>query len=351
MRLYFFLFLFFIASCGTESEIDEGVLLEGNWDTINIEENEVSIIGSSDDALYYVSGSKFFQLTFEGINHYQNELRFEAEDATIADFVNMKNTHLILGLRYEDLDSEDPIFYESFDNGNNWQIIEINYPDKMNHFIIGYLEKAGESTEHLIAYAGRVLESIDGGHNWSILFEEGSFSSFLYTDGNHTNQIWTGGDTAINSPYLAKSADGGVNWTLLNQNIDFATDAVVKDVILHHEHSDRVLAGLSGPVEPSNVVRRSTDGGENWDTVLEQTGVHVLTRSPQNPNLIYASGRDASTKLFFAWTTDFGDTWEKQIFHEGPDFVTSNDMAIMMIDGKETLFFGTDQGLFTFTVQ
>ena len=42
--------------------------------------------------------------------------------------------------------------------------------------------------------------------------------------------------------------------------------------------------------------------------------------------------------------------WEKQIFKEGPDLVTTNDMAVMTIDGKEVIFFGTDKGLFTFVI-
>jgi photosystem II stability/assembly factor-like uncharacterized protein len=118
----------------------------------------------------------------------------------------------------------------------------------------------------------------------------------------------------------------------------------------HPDDPERVLAGLGGTIAASNKVMKSTDGGENWEKVLENTGVHTFARSLQHPDLVYASGRDPSTKLFFAYTTDFGETWEKHIFEEGPDIVTTNDMEVMIIDGKEVIFFGTDKGLISFSV-
>jgi photosystem II stability/assembly factor-like uncharacterized protein len=341
--------VFMLAGCGT-TDSGELITLKGSWNAINLQEDEVNVTGSSDNKLYYVSGNKFYQLTVEGLNFSQNELLFETEVAVIADFIIKNNGNILLGIRYDDFESEEPRLFESSDEGNNWEISSKTVPEEVNHFVIRHIEKIVDSTDSLIAYVGRIVVSNDGGSKWDVIFEEGGFSSFIYTDNFHPNQIWNGGDTEIMSPGLARSIDRGENWVLLNNNINFGSDAVVRDVILHHQNSDWVLAGLGGSFAPSNVVRKSTDGGESWETVLEETGIHTFARSLQNPNLIYASGRDTSTKLFFAWTTDFGETWEKQIFEEGPDIVTTNDMEVMIIDGKEVIFFGTDKGLFSFSV-
>lgn len=118
----------------------------------------------------------------------------------------------------------------------------------------------------------------------------------------------------------------------------------------HPENPDKVLAGLGGAFASSNKVMKSTDGGESWRLVLENTGVHSFARSLVNPGRIYAGGRDASTKLFFASTTDFGETWEKKIFEEGPSVVTTNDLAVMEISGREVLFFATDHGLYSYSM-
>jgi photosystem II stability/assembly factor-like uncharacterized protein len=125
-------------------------------------------------------------------------------------------------------------------------------------------------------------------------------------------------------------------------------EAIAYDVMTHPDDPDKVLAGLGGVIAASNKVMKSTDGGESWRLVLEKTGVHSFALSLANPGRIYASGRDASTQLFFASTTDFGETWEKEIFEEGPSVVTTNDLAVMEIGGREVLFFATDHGLYSF---
>lgn len=351
MRIIYISLLFIIIGCGTDSDIDDLSDLEGSWNKINVDEERIELTDSSGGTLLYSSGHKLFQLSFGASNKYNTELLFRAEKASIADFVNNQDDYLMLGLRYDDLQSEKPVFFESLDNGKNWQAIDSNFPDGMNAFIIRNFVRVGENEEHLVAYAGKILESRDGGLNWNTIFNDGNFSTFLHSDEIHPDQIWTGGYTEIQSPYLAKSTSYGKNWNILNKNIDFLTDSDVRDIILHHQHSDSVLAGLSGPVTSSDVIRRSTDGGISWNTVLEQVGIHTFLRSNKNQNLIYGSGRDVSGKLFFVWTTDFGETWEKEIFEEGPDGLNTNDMALMNIDGNEVLFFGTNRGLFTFTVE
>ena len=111
-----------------------------------------------------------------------------------------------------------------------------------------------------------------------------------------------------------------------------------------------MLAGLGGAFASSNKVMKSTDGGESWRLVLEKTGVHSFARSLVNPDRIYAGGRDASTKLLFVSTMDFGETWQKEIFEEGPSVVTTNDLAVMDFGSREVLFFATDHGLYSYTM-
>jgi hypothetical protein len=172
--------------------------------------------------------------------------------------------------------------------------------------------------------------------------------SFLYISKHHPNQIWTGGDTEIASPYLAKSMDGGDSWTILNREIEFSTDAVVRDVVVHPDDPERVLAGLTGPVTPANVIRKSSDGGESWETVLEEIGAITLENSLIHPGRVYASGRHPTGNLFVAVSEDFGNSWMFLKHEEGPSFVTINDMAVIVDEGQDVLFFATDKGLFSF---
>jgi len=199
-----------------------------------------------------------------------------------------------------------------------------------------------------------IARTVNGGNSWEVVNGDdwgscAGYGTFIYSDPVNSNLIWAGGVTGISSPSLFKSEDKGKNWSRIT-SLNNGGDATAHDAISNLKNSNWVLLGLGGPFSVSNNIQKSINGGEIWKISLAETGVHTFTRSITNPDLIFASGRDPSTNLFFAITTDFGETWKKEIFTEGPEAITTNDLEILMIDGREVLFLATDQGLYSFTL-
>ena len=148
--------------------------------------------------------------------------------------------------------------------------------------------------------------------------------------------------TAISQPYLYESTDYGERWNALDLiTKEEWTMGAVNDVIARRETADHLLVAMGR-------VRASRDGGESWTTVPLKASIRTFARSVRYPGMIYASGRYESARPFFALTTDFGDTWEKRTFEEGPSPTTTHDLAVRESGGQEILFLGTDQGLFSF---
>ncbi|CAN5256152.1 hypothetical protein BH23BAC3_BH23BAC3_32840 [soil metagenome] len=340
-----FLPVFMLVGCGT-TDSGEPINLEGSWNFAGLEGIEIYVLEPDGDEL--LIGTEEGLFFFE-----ENSINFLGlTDYGIRGAVRTGDQSLLVGVNR--VDADHPAFFRRQSESTGWEPFQNNYGGEDNINFVYRLESAGQLSDTLFT-RGCVARSYNGGKSWDSLSDTWNCSStglpvLLFIDSFHPGHIWMGGVTGISQVYLFKSDTYGETWTNVTYGLSDNVEAVAYDVITHPDNSDRVLAGLGGAVAASNKMMKSTDGGQSWTTALEQTGIHTFAHSLQKPSLIYASGRDASTKLFFAWTDDFGETWEKQIFEEGPDIVTTNDMAVMTIDGDEVLFFGTDQGLFRFVI-
>jgi photosystem II stability/assembly factor-like uncharacterized protein len=94
---------------------------------------------------------------------------------------------------------------------------------------------------------------------------------------------------------IFKSVSGGENWKVLHQSeVDYTYGLAVDPA-----DPEIVFSGYSPkPFQDWAMVRRSTDGGATWSTVLEvphSTGIPTVEIDPQNPDTIYAgsTGRSA----------------------------------------------------------
>jgi len=123
----------------------------------------------------------------------------------------------------------------------------------------------------------------------------------------------------------------------------------VFDIISRTENNDNLLVALSGAVSPSNIIRKSENGGESWNTVFEGIGTRAMSQSIRDNQTVYASGIISSSKLFFAVSFDFGDSWELVEYEQGPNNIVVNDMLSVMENDTEVLYFATNQGLYSFT--
>ncbi len=341
-----------IAGCGNSVDSLESVgelKPRDEWQLQALEGNNVTFLEPDGDGLLIGTGEGLFQLKegqfFDlGLSEYE-----------IRGAVRMENNDIIAAVLTPDASSGDVTIFKRRNDRNSWEPFLNDYGGENRITFIFTLKSVSTRSDTLLAMASGPLiaRSVNGGNNWEV--ENGNewgsyagYGTFIYSDPVNNNLIWAGGVTGISSPSLFKSEDRGQNWLRIS-GLNNSGDATTYDAISSLENSNWVLVGFGGSFASANNIKKTTDGGETWEISLAETGVHAFTRSISNPDLIFVSGRDPSTNLFFAFTTDFGETWEKEIFTEGPEVITTNDLEVLMIDGREVLFLATDQGLYSYT--
>jgi photosystem II stability/assembly factor-like uncharacterized protein len=129
---------------------------------------------------------------------------------------------------------------------------------------------------------------------------------------------------ALQVGYMARTADGGKTWKLLDNNLD----ADVHTIVLNPADTSTIIVATGGHDSRSGRVSgralyMSKDSGENWAPTamnFEQEYSVPLTVHPTDPNIMYAglaSGnpgqwrRPTGAEGVMVRTTDGGQTWEK----------------------------------------
>ena len=184
------------------------------------------------------------------------------------------------------------------------------------------------NVQRVVAYGDGIYKSIDGGRSWKNMgLKKSEHIGRILIDPRNSDVVyvaaqgpaWTGGGDRG----LYKTTDGGKTWTkILSGDNDWTG---VNDVQLDPRNPDilvattwqrlrRVYAFVAGG--PGSAVWRSTDGGKTWtksqsgfpDVELGRIG---LSRSPANPDVVYAIADAAERKGGFFRSRDGGASWEK----------------------------------------
>jgi len=154
-------------------------------------------------------------------------------------------------------------------------------------------------TYYFGAVAGGVWKTVDGGANWTPLFDKEEISSIgaIAVAPSDHNVVYAGtGEGAIrgNTTYgvgVYKSIDAGKTW----KNIGLKDSRQIGALIVDPKNTDVVLVAALGHAfgpNPERGIFRTTDGGKTWSKVLskdENTGGIDIAFDPHNPNIVFAS--------------------------------------------------------------
>lgn len=334
-----------LGRCGTPKDTIEELSLNGHWRSIGLERTNVTVLQGDGDGLLVGTDQGLYRWSKDGLE------RVGLEEYEIRGVVRLKGNGLLVGVM-GDGSYHQTVFFESLDDGESWNPVVNNFGGEEGLSFVYRLESASRFSDTLFAAGCGAARSTNGGETWEPL--SGSWECFaglpalLYVDYFYPGRIWFGGVTGISQAYLWKATDYGSIRENVTAGLSDQVEAVAYDVMTHPENSEWVLVGLGGTIAKANSIKKSKDGGESWHVALGEIGAHAFAHSIRYPRVVYASGRDASTRPFFVATADFGETWQKQTFEEGPVFVTINDLAVIIVDSRENLILGTDRGLFSF---
>lgn len=185
-------------------------------------------------------------------------------------------------------------------------------PESADVVTIAY-DRQVEDRVYLGTWGAGVFVSDDGGLSWR---QRSSGLGNLYiqrlaADPQHAGVVYAGSYGGG----VYKTVDGGWNWYSIDQGM--MNGAIVYGLAVDPQQPERVYASVR-PVNRSEqpwggVVYCSTDGGQNWQAVLQNIGgsavqdwVYSLAVDPQNPQRVLAASHEHGAYR----SLDSGASWQ-----------------------------------------
>jgi photosystem II stability/assembly factor-like uncharacterized protein len=206
--------------------------------------------------------------------------------------------------------SNGPYFFRSADEGKTWT--QVNWPPlNIRDFAFGPDGKI------LGATSQGVYRSTDNGDNWHLLdgLGENSVRSLVI---NSSGQVFAGVGIG-NTSNIFRSDDFGDSWLRTGYPYSSSTPS---DLAVNSK------GHLFAASNSFTSVRRSTNNGDDWSTVLRETDINVMVINSSDD--IYAGGDDGMLV-----SEDNGDTWVS--INDG---LSSLHVKALAFDANESLFAG-----------
>lgn len=206
-------------------------------------------------------------------------------------------------------DSPDRLFLgrwrgvaRSLNGGTSWTAYQD--PDFINELVTEVVS-ASDDNQRLLAVAPTVglFESIDGGINWSRLSSLSPYfiNTLVSAPSNpQTLYMIARVEIATTEFALLRSFDGGATWT------HPAGPSPSLIAVAVDPTNDRTVYVSAGEGE----LYKSSNGGSTWTRLIvtsphEYLPIFGIAIDPQNPNIVYAGGRERISR-----SVDGGQTWQ-----------------------------------------
>ena len=331
---------------GCSNNEGEPLDLYGSWDFVGLEDLWINQVNR-------INGTLFFS-TENGINIYDSPdfREFGLQGKSVVNTVAIPDGEFLAVAHSIHGDSQDTTIFKTINSGEIWIPFMTNYGGNQNEYTsTRCMDNTPENTSviHTCVF-GSLAETKNAGNSWDITYGEvwGTLGITYFTKASETT-IWAGGENAIFQPTVMRSDDGGETWVNLQANLqiyeDIFFEAEARDIVNKEGTSSQLLLGLT------TGVFKSKDNGETWSNVFEDIEVLTFTKSYRNPEIIYASGANNEGNLFFVASHDFGNTWDTVEYETGPTGIHVNDMVSELEEGKEVLYFATNQGVYSYTFE
>lgn len=190
-----------------------------------------------------------------------------------------------------------PGFFRSEDGGESWSLDNSGLPATDVHGL-GMDPQNPDTLYAYIAGAG-LYRSPDAAESWEQVNDEVSVMGPILVDPQDPGNLYL----ATMEGGFQKSPDSGKSWEQVGTIPGGMTTWISQD----RENPDTFYAAGGGRAH------KSTDGGKTWQIASEglPVGVSVVTVSPDDPRIVYASALDGEEALVYR-SEDSGESWVAQ---------------------------------------
>ena len=212
-----------------------------------------------------------------------------------------------------------------FDNYGSWSIADVEL-DPTNSKVV-WVGTGEYNSQRAIGYGDGVYKSTDGGKSFKNMgLKESEHIGRIVIDPSNGNTVYVAAQGPLWGPGgergLFKTTDGGENWENI---LEISPNTGVTDIVIDprdpntlyaatYQRRRHVFTLINGG--PESDIYKSTDGGKNWKKLKSglpggDKGRIGLAISPVNPDVLYAIIEAEGESGGFFRSTDRGESWEK----------------------------------------
>ena len=193
---------------------------------------------------------------------------------------------------YATMGSTEGVLWRSDDAGEHWSLVSKDEEVNVRPFYFSRIEVDPRNPDHIFALSNNLLESKDGGKNFSIIAKQihGDHHA-IWIDPSGSGRIINGNDGGV-----AISRDNGERWAFIHniaiaQYYHVATDDERPYMVCGGLQDNSAWCGPSRSKDPSGILDR------HWFDLNLGDGIYAIP-APDNPNLIYNNTEDGVFMIF-----------------------------------------------------
>lgn len=296
------------------------ITLEGNYN-----HQEISFI---DEETGFITGANGYILrTADGAVTWDTVMTFPGIKAGSPNFINDSTGYIG--------NTSHTYYLMTHDRGLSWDSIPFHpIPDVTNLIACYFLKDSvgfiTSSTDTNYNPTYRIFKTINGGMNWSEIFNSGLYCpfSYLFLD---ENTGFVMGSSVMYKDFILRTTDGGQNWALNDDFTWFLNSMVFTE-------------GQTGLIFGTNArIYRSQDLGSSWDK--ESSSVFkskIYSAEILNDNVVIAGGAESGGGVpsgRIIRSDDGGWSWHSVCFSLGP-------VTDICFPDNQTGYAVTDAGMF-----
>tara|TARA_B100000315_G_scaffold260939_1_gene328132 strand:+ start:71273 stop:73582 length:2310 start_codon:yes stop_codon:yes gene_type:complete len=216
--------------------------------------------------------------------------------------------------------------YKSTDNGENWFLINNEFPLTNNseiasHFLpswwygdyfpVTLIRIDASNTTHILAgtIGSGIIQSYNGGENWvttNVGLPDSAIVSNLWLHPENSSIIYCGLDSPNGGLY--RSLNGGVTWELV-EGVPHGSTFQITTITNELYNSETMYVGIWSAGDPPWGLLRSIDGGYQWETVSDGMPIFDLQINPIDNQNFWGIAYTGWEDWVLTYSNDQGNEW------------------------------------------
>jgi hypothetical protein len=328
----------FLSACEDDNDNKPAQL---QWKKLGLDGKIVNEMQLTGTTLYVATTSGLFKKQIASEESEFQSIGFGNKNVEAIQIIHDEE---IIASLFDKTGSEEPALFKTTDDGENWIPVNSDFGGATPEPVFDLAIRPEDENVLYAAGFSVVAKSLDQGVTWEPIY--GSWSGFatgvsvVEINPKATNEIWAGGQGAIENGFLIRSNNES-DWDTWNDLVSNPT--VVKAVTFSNNTKDEVYVGFEG------ALLKTTNGGDTWQTLIDSEDnkfyFGICTRN-NNPDRVYAGGwlkTPDPQPLLLAISTNGGGTWE-EFGLSSEAYGGILEMNIKSEKDKDVLYLGLDKG-------